>query len=148
MNLEYFESKHKKLQEEYESLCDSTLPMMELDNVVVSKALKNQIHLQFVWESLVRELSHLHDFLESELEGLYSETVEDELKDSYRSSTISEAREFAKANKEYRTAKRLLLSIQETRDISKGILETITSRKYVLNNLSNLIIHGSDGYIL
>jgi hypothetical protein len=148
MDMSYFEKAHEKYQNEYDALCESTLTMMELDGVIVSTALKNQVHLQLVWESMVRGVSNLHDHLEAELEGLYSEAVETELRDSYKSSKITEAREFAKANKAYRAARRLLFSVRETRDYSKGILDTINSRKYILNNLSNLIVHGSESYML
>lgn len=148
MDINYFESKHEKYQNEYDLLCDETLSKMDLNGAVISEALKNQVQMQLVWESMVRGVSNLHDHLEAEIEGLYSEAIEKELKDSYKSTTISEAREFAKANKEYRAARRLLFSIRETRDFSRGIMETINSRKYILNNLSNLIVHGSESYML
>jgi hypothetical protein len=148
MNLEYYDSELDRLEEAVEKTSEETLDDIYLEDVVIAVALKNQVRLQLTWELLSREISSLFDQIESELEGVYAMAIEAELKDSYKSSTISEAREFARANKEYRATKRVLQRSKYLKEMAKGIVETINSRKFVLNNLSNLIVHGSENYML
>jgi hypothetical protein len=148
MNLEYYDSELDRLEEAVEKTSAETIDDIYLEDVVIAVALKNQVRLQLTWELLSREISSLFDQIESELEGVYAAAIEAELKDSYKSSTISEARDFARANKEYRAIKRVLQRAKYLREMTKGVVETINSRKFVLNNLSNLIVHGSENYML
>lgn len=148
MDFTEYEEKIKKVQEQYEELYENSLDDIDLDGKKIHEALKLQIQLQLQWELFTKKVSNLHDTLEYFSETAFSEAIERELRDSYKTTTITEAKAYAGADKSFKRAKALMLMVREIRDESRGILEVINSRKYTLNNLSNLIIAGSENHIL
>lgn len=136
------------IKEKYQQLFDELIDQIEIDNKLVKNALKEQIPLQLQWELLHKEIANLYNLVETKVEESYNEAVADELSDGYRKMTYSEAKSYAFADQDYKEAKALLIEVQRIRDEIKGILETIHSRKYILNNLSNLIVAGSQDQIL
>lgn len=142
------EKKFEQFVPIYEQTYENTLPEITLDNVLLKDALKNQVTLQLEWELLVKRISKIFDVCEHETETAYALAISKELKDAYKSTSISEAREFAKANPEYRRARRLMIDIKEIRDEAKGVLETIQSRKYILNNITNSVVSSVENHII
>lgn len=148
MDLSAIEKKIEAMESRYESIYEDVINKISLDGRIITTALKEQAELQVTWELFTKNVSNLCDLIEHKCEVAYSEAVQREVKDSYRSTTITEAKEFAKADSDYKNLKVLLYRTRLVRDESKGILETINSRKYILNNLSNLVVAGMDNHIL
>lgn len=138
----------KDLQKSFDGLYDEAIETVPLENMKLVEALKSQIPMQMQWETLHKTACRYHDMIETEMESIYSEAISDELRNSYKSTSISEAREFAKTDNEYKEYRRLLVDIRSLRDDVKGVLEVITSRKYILNNMSNAIVAGVEDHIL
>lgn len=136
------------IREKYQDLFEELLDQIEIDNKLVKNALKEQITLQLQWELLHKEIANLYNLVETRVEEAYNEAVTNEMSNGYKKVTYSEAKSYAFADQSYKEAKALLIEVQRTRDEVKGILETIHSRKYILNNLSNLIVAGSQDQIL
>ena len=148
MDLSAIEKKIEAMESRYESIYEDVINKISLDGRIITTALKEQAELQVTWELFTKNVSNLCDLIEHKCEVAYSEAVQREVKDSYRSTTITEAKEFAKADSDYKNLKVLLYRTRLVRDESRGILETINSRKYILNNLSNLVVAGMDNHIL
>jgi esterase/lipase len=138
----------ESLEDTYNELLQKCEESILLDGVTLKNALKSQLQLQMDWEIITKQIAHLHDTVENEMESIYAEAISKELKDSYRSSSISEAKEFAKTNKEYKEIRRLYVDVKRLRDESRGVLDTINSRKYLLNNMTNSIVASVDDTIL
>lgn len=136
------------LRRKFDSLMEEAFEKIPLENVRLSDALKNQLELQLLWETLSKKCSTLYDICEIEADTAYSNAISAELKDSYKKTTVTEAKEFAKADANYKAFRRLLADVKELRDEARGVLSTIESRKYILNNLTNSIVAGVDGTIL
>jgi hypothetical protein len=136
------------LHKNFDSMYDEAIETVPLDNMKLVEALKSQIPMQMQWETLHKTACRYHDVVENEMESIYSEAISGELRDSYKSVSISEAREFAKTDFEYKEYRALLVDIRSLRDEIKGVLEVITSRKYTLNNMSNAIVAGVEDHIL
>jgi len=136
------------LVEVFENTSDKTLPLVELSNITLAEALKNQVVLELTWNEIVGRVKTLKSQIDVVIEEAYSDAITRELKDSYRSTSISEAREFAKTDKVYRDFKGLSVEVNDLYDESKGILDTIHSRRYVLNNMTNSIVASVDKNIL
>lgn len=132
----------------YEDLYRDTSPIIPLNGMILKEALKNQVALQMDWELLVKKLNKVYDVCENEAELAYASAISVELKNAYKSTTISEAREFAKADPVYQRAKRMIMDVRETRDEARGILEVIQSRKYILNNITNAVIASAETHII
>lgn len=132
----------------YDATVNDTLPLVEIEGVTLKNALTTQITLQLRWESLAKKISKIYDVCEFMVESAYADAVSKELKDSYRNTSISEAREFAKADATYKDAKRVMIEAKVIRDETKGILDTIQSRKYILNNITNCVVASSENHVI
>lgn len=136
------------LVEIYEDKLDTLEKEIDINNMKLNEALKSQLQLQLDWEMLSKQVNYLFDYSEAEVESTYSNAIEVEMKNQQRMCTISEARDYARANKDYKQAKRIMIKIKQLRDECKGILEVIHSRKYILNNMTNALVSGVNDMIL
>lgn len=148
INLTELENEFKIISANYDSMMETVEKDITLDNIKLSDALKNQLTLQMRWDSLYKKVSYIYDMAQFLVEQSYSDAVGTELKGSHRISTITEAKEFAKSNSDYKKCKRFMIIVQGVRDEVKVVVETINSRKYILNNLTNSIVASVDDTIL
>lgn len=148
MDITDIRNKFDKLHADYESLFTDTEDSIMFDSRSLKEALKSQLPLELSWELMTKKLKNLYDQCEAEVEEAYAEAVKKESYDTYKEITFSEAKIYAKANPTYRTAVRLLNDIRSIRDESMGVLETIKSRKFLLNNMTDAIVSSSENHIL
>jgi len=147
-DLESIYERLEEIQESFDSLYEEALDLIPFENERIASALKTQLPLQLQWETLHKSSCRVHDISEMNMEEAYSDAITDELRDSYKHVSISEAKEFAKINIEYKQWKKALVKARSLRDEIKGVLDVITTRKYTLNNMSNVIIAGVEDHIL
>jgi len=148
MDLDSITKSYDKFLIDYESEFEHALESIILENITLADALKNQLQLQMKWEILSKRIDAIFHECENIVETSYSSAISSELRDSYKSTTITEAKEFAKSNADYLKAKKAFLKIRHTKEEVKGILETVNSRKYILNNLTNSIVAGAESTLL
>lgn len=147
-NLSDYQKRAEILSTNYEELLTKCENSILLEGMSLKEALKSQLPLQMDWEIITKKIAYLHDLVENDVETEFAEAISKELKNSYRSTSITEAKEFAKTNKDYRAMKKLLTDVKYLRDEARGVLETINSRKYLLNNMSNAIVASVEDAIL
>lgn len=141
--------KFEAAYETYDELTETSLPLIELDGVTLKEALKNQMPLMIKWEVMSKTFDHLFNEAEILVDEAYGNAIGNAYRaEKYREISTTEAKERAKGDATYKTAKRLMNKIRHSRDECKGILEVINSRKYTLNNLTNSIVAGVDRTIL
>lgn len=148
VNLTDLQKYFEDLQEKHAKMMENVEEAVGLDNIKLSEALKNQLHLQMKWDSLYKKISYVYDMAQFLVEQAYADAVTSELKNSQRISSITEAKEFAKSNPDYKKCKRFMIIVQEVRDEVKVVVETVNSRKYILNNLTNAMVASVDDTIL
>lgn len=136
------------IENKYRALYDSSIEIIGLDNTRLIDSLKNQVDLQLRWASLLARVNYLYYSIENDVETSYAEAISRELRDSYKSTTITEAREFAKCDAQYKVFKRLMNETKLIKDEISGVLDTVNSRKYILNNISNSVVGGVEGHII
>lgn len=147
-NLADYQKRAKVLSDNYNELLNQCEESILIEGITLKNALKSQLQLQMDWEIITKRISYLFDLIENEMETEYAEAISKELKDSYRSTSITEAKEFAKTNKNYRDMRKLFIDVKYLRDEARGVLETINSRKYLLNNMTNAVVASVDDTIL
>lgn len=148
MDKQRIKKKLVELRKDFDTIYDDTIDMVSLDGVILKKALKDEITLMLQWEQITKHAAHLFELCENLVEYSYSHAIEEQFKNSKKMVTITEAKEFAKCDPDYREAKELLSNTRLLKEECKGILEVVHSRKYILNNLTNSIIAAADTYIL
>lgn len=148
MDISQIQTRFNDLSSKYDALFDETADLMELNETVIKTAIKDQISLEMQWELMAKKFNHLYDQCELEVDSSYSDAVRDAMSDKYKEVTFTEAKVYAKANPAYRTSVSLLNDVRHIRDECKGLVETVKSRKYLLNNLTNLIVASSENHIL
>lgn len=137
-----------KLSMTYESLYEDTIDAVVIDGKKIKDALKEQLHLQVQWEMFVSKISSLKHRVEVEKEKVFANAIGVYVNHSHRSYTITEAKELAKSDKDYLEVRVFAIGVYQIHDEAKGILDTIQSRKYILNNMSNLFIATSENIII
>lgn len=148
MTLDDIKQQLAEVEESFEELFEESIDLVSLQDKTLKEALKTQLPLQLQLEVIVRRLFFLYDQAEIEMDESYSIAIAQQMKNSYRDITFTQAREYAKADPDYKSARQLLAKIRKTRDEAKGCLEVVNSRKYTLNNLTNSIIAGVENTIL
>lgn len=143
-----FEIRLDKIREEFDQLYEKALDEIAIDGKRIGDAMKEQIVLCMLWETFLRKIEHFCSVLEYHATEAYSAAVSKELQDGYKKTSISEAKEFARADKTYKYYSAVLLEAQRIKGEAKAVVETITSRKFILHNMSNLIIADQENHIL
>jgi hypothetical protein len=138
----------KRLETDFNALFNDTLPLFDLSGNTLKVCLINQLPMQVEWEMMVRKLSYLHDECELEMESAYAAAFKNEMSNPYAKVSTTEAKEFAKADPTYQQFRRALNSVKQVRDEARGCLDTVQSRKYTCNSLTNAIVAGVDSTIL
>lgn len=148
--MDYFELEElfEKAVMEYDETFNETLPEMELNNIPLKKALQNQVTLMLKWEIISKRLNYLFDEAEVLEESVYAHALKSAMHDKYRDVSYSEGKEYAKTDNAYQNIRRLKNKIRNYRDEARGILETVHSRKYILNNMTQSIVAGVENNIL
>lgn len=144
-NLKTQIEQHKKLIDE---VFDETSELIDIYGLSLDDALKNQLLLQINWERVNKKSRYLFSQCELLVDEKFAKAFKHEISNSYKNVSTTEAREFAKCDADYLDARRLLIDAAELKDETTGLLDVITSRKYVLNNLTNAIISACNKEIL
>lgn len=142
------EDEIEKFIEVYEEEFSKVEKDLPLDGKKLNSCLKNQLDLELTWERLTKRINVISDRCEHMVDTSYSVAVKNEIQNNHRTTSISEAKEFAKNDQNYRDFKKLSIEIKKYRDEARGVLEVVRSRKYILNNMTNAIINGSEDKIL
>ena len=146
------EEKYRTLITEYKAIIeakfDSTLEDVSLNHSKLDDALKNQITLELEWQAIHAKVKNLKERLEVEVEETYAASMKTVMSDAYKDVTFSEAKEYAKIDASHRSMRRLLLDAMELYDDTKGAVEVITSRRYVLNNITQSVVAGVNSHII
>jgi hypothetical protein len=151
MNQQLFNDYKKQVDEldkQLESYLEDYQDLMLLEHVKLKDALKNQVELQLVFETVYSKARKLQSFIEEEVENAYAEAIKNETNKNYRDVSISEARESAKTDTIYRKYRRLNIEATGLVHDSKAALETVTTRRYVMNNMTNAITSATENTIL
>jgi regulator of replication initiation timing len=148
MNYEKLSKQVDNLKHKVDISLDETIDAVDVENKKLKDALKSQLPLQMTWEMMTSEAKTLVAKIENEADEALSTSVSAELRDSYRSSSITEAKEFAKCDKDYRKFRRLAIEAKAVLDDCKSALETVTTRKFVIHNLTSAIVASVDTSIL
>lgn len=148
MTLTDIENELNKLSQQLDDAYEKSEPLILIEDVRLNDALKTQLQLQLLWENITKKLCWLYDVAEEHTETAYAEAFKNEMKNTYVDVSTTEGREYAKANPAYRDARKLMIEVRHVRDEAKGILETVISRKYILNNLTNAKVASVDKDIL
>lgn len=127
---------------------DSTVNLIDIYGVALDDALKNQLLIQLEWEIVSKKSRSLHALCEIKVDEMYSIAFKNEAANSQKALTITEIKEYAKTNPDYISSRYLLAEATELKEEAAGLLDVVTTRKYVLNSLTNAIIASCNKEIL
>lgn len=138
----------QELQEIYEQQLDEDLNQITLENKRLKDCLTNQVSLQISWEEIQKSCQLLYDSVHDEYERVYSLAFKDLMMDSYKDLTTTEAKVFANSDNDVVDVKRLLLRVKDLKGKIEAISNSVSSRKYTLKSLSDLVVNSVDDYII
>jgi len=127
---------------EFDEIYDRTIDIVRLDGKTLKDTLVSQLPMQLELEMFVKRINYLHDLIEMDVEEAYAVAIANVIKKSQRELTATQAKDYSKADPEYRVSKRLLLDARKVRDEARGCLEVVNTRRFTLNNMTNSVIAG------
>ena len=130
----------EELEVRLKTVIEESEDIIEVWDVRLNTALKNQVRLEHKWNPLKADVMKLLARAKFVEETELNNGITSAMKDNYRSSSITEAKELGKSSLEYRKAKRLVIEVTDMLEEVNAYVETITSRRYVLNNITNATI--------
>lgn len=139
---------YERVKKELEDVFNETQDSIALYGTSLEDALKNQLILQMEWELISKKARRIHSECELKVDETFAAAFKKEMTNSYKSVSTTEGREFAKTNPDYLEARMLMIKSAELKEEAHGLLEVVTSRKYVLNNLTNAIISACNKEVL
>lgn len=136
------------LRKRIDKTFDDTSHLIDVYGVPLEEALKNQLLLQLEWEIVSKASRSLHSLCEIKVDEMYSTAFKNEAANSQKALSITEIKEYAKTNPDYIRSRYLLVEATELKEEAAGLLDVVTTRKYVLNSLTNAIIASCNKEIL
>lgn len=148
--MDYFEIEEllNSAIEQYDALFNETVDAMSLDKIPLADALKEQVPLMIRWEIMSKKFNYIYDEAELLEDSEYANALKKAITDKYRDVSYNEAKEYAKGDKAYINVRKLRNKIRSYRDECKGLLESVHSRKYILNNMTQAMVASVDRNII
>lgn len=143
-----YKTRYEELNTKFDEYLDEYQETIVLNDKKLKEALKDQVELQLVFEAMYSNTKRLQGFIEEEAENAFAEAIKSALSDNYRDVSITEAREIAKTDPMYRRYRRLNIDATGLTYDAKAALETVTTRRYVMNNMANAVIASVENTLL
>lgn len=128
---------------ELESKKDVTLENRKIDECLVS-----QLQLQLKWNKILARANRLVKLAENNEEEHFSIAYRDTKEFSSHTLTATDVKHIAGSDLDYIAARNLSTDVIYIKNKIQAYTDTIESRKYILKDLTNLIINGAEKYIL
>lgn len=133
----------KRYEDEYESIADK---VSVYDNRL-KDALTDQVPLELLICDLDGEIRYLYDLAEHYRDEALSK-ANDKLMNSQRMYNSTEVKRLAENDRAYLDMRLLVIEIGKLKSEISGVKEVVTTRRYILNNLTNAVIASVDGHTL
>ena len=125
---------------------------IEKDIQVNDKQLKNvlteQLHIQSQVEDYRIEAEYLLKEFDDLCEKIKSESIDDLINNKNKDYSISEAKSVVGKNNDYVVMKKYYNRCYKAYSELKYLSELVTTRKYVLNNITNAVVNSVEDTIL
>ena len=139
---------HERLQEKYDQFVEDFGDVIELDNSLLKDALKSQITLSLKVNELHSRAVYVEMAVSEEVDFCYAYAYSELSENSNKKMSATELKNFASIDDDYIETRKLLTEVRQLKNQIEGIRDTIISRKYVLNNITNSVVADSANYII
>lgn len=129
-----------KCEEKLEELYNENLVVVDVQGSIIGEALTQQIQLEMQFEVITKRIKRIVSEFELYVDEAYSDAISSVIRDSHKAHSITEAKEIAKTDQTFRSVKRILVRATSLYDESRGYQDVVHSRRYVLNNLTSVIV--------
>ena len=138
----------KEAESLYDEMYQEDYDTIDIENSVLSIALKNQIQLQMRWEEMYREFESLYEQIQDETDRMFSLAFKELNLNSYKQLSFQEAKLHASSDSDYVEYKRLLNRMNVIKCKTYSVVDTIKSRRYLLKNVCDVLYQGNESYII
>lgn len=136
------------LEKEVKKESDHDFNSMALENRSIGECLADNVRYQLKWESLYNQAQELCYETETWVDELFSRAFSNLLRNEDREWSTTEAKTMAVCDEQYLKFRRLFNKAKKIRNTTQSMIETCNTRKFILKDLSALIINGGEKYIL
>lgn len=139
---------HEKLQAKFDQFMEDFGDSIELDNSLLKDALKSQISLSLKINELHSRAVYVEMAVSEEVDFCFAYAFSELAENSNKKMSATELKNFASIDDDYIDTRKLLTEVRQSKNRIEGIRDTIISRKYVLNNITNSVVADSANYII
>jgi regulator of replication initiation timing len=136
------------LDTRFEEFLEEYTEQISIENKKLKDALVEQVNLQQVFGSIVAKIKNLKDTVDHYVSSIHADAMNGELRNAYKSVNVTEAKSVANSNKMYRKFNSLAVQVAGLLYDADSAMETVTTRKYILNNMSNAIIASVENTVI
>ena len=122
--------------------------LLPLSDKQIKDCLMEQIEIEVIWQDVVADASDLYYEAEHNAETIFSRKFNEANKNAQAILTASELKHEANADVDYSEAKKLQNKAYGLKKRAEGMLKTVETRKYILKDMSALIINGTERFEL
>jgi ElaB/YqjD/DUF883 family membrane-anchored ribosome-binding protein len=120
----------------------------KIDNEILKNALTDQVRLHHKWEHLLSGSRNIFYEAETYMEAAYSKALSDVLSNSNVDYTTTEAKILAQKDSNYVEVRLLYNRISNVKKDAESVLRALETRKWILKNITDLVVQGVDNHII
>lgn len=148
MDIEELEKKYASLDAKLEHLLSIHTETIQIYDVSLKDALKSQIRLELEFGTILSKIKFLFSMVDDMLEETQNELVSTQMKSSYSDIKLQEAKVHALSSSRFKDVKFIHTNIKGLLSDATVAYDTVISRKYILNNLTNATISSVENHLL
>lgn len=148
MTIEELQQKTNELEDFVNTESKEDEKFFEIDNEILKTALTDQVRLHLKWENILSSVNKLYYESETYMEAAYSLSFNEVLSNSNVDYTTTEAKILAQKDENYITVRLLYNRLMVLKKESESFLKALDTRKWILKNITDLVVEGSDNHII
>lgn len=137
-----------EVRESFESELEEDMQRIDIQDSVLSNALKEQIELQIKYEDFWKTADFLVNELGTECDRMFAIAFKELMSDSYKKLTPTEAKSYAQSDADYVDYKRLYNDAKYLKGRIETIVDALRTRRFLLKNITDMLSQGNESYII
>lgn len=121
---------------------------IDVQNQRLGVVSKNQLKLQLEWYDILRTAQFILSEIDDELDRQFSLAFIELMEDHSKQLSTTEGKIYANSTREVVETKKLKNRAVEVKDRIDGVVEAINTRKYIIKNLTDMLTHGHEDYLI
>lgn len=136
------------LREDVEDASKGMEALLSLKNKTIKEAATEQIEMELVWKKLHGRVNVMVRRAEEYSDRCLSYAYKNIKEKSKVSLSPTEIKNYVLGETGYADSRLVLNDVLRVKEDTQGVIDILTDRRYILKDLTNLVVSGNEGHIL